>query len=215
RPPRRHARARPDRRGDSAFRFALEGHSAPPRGDAPVLERPGPERVPHRRRARPGRRAASSLAMTSRHRTDAAISWLMEGDPAIRWQTLRDLAGAPARRVEQERRRVAREGWGARLLARQGRDGTWAGERGDPDRGMYGPKWIWTTYTMLLLRDFGLSADNRQARNACRLLLDRGLRDDGGVDYGRWAKWTRRGETCVTGMVLSLLAYFDYDDPRV
>jgi hypothetical protein len=152
--------------------------------------------------------------MTSQARTGGAISWLLEGDPAIRWQTLRDLVGAPPRRIDRERRRVAREGWGARLLARQGRDGRWAGGR-EPDRGMYGPKWISTTYTMLLLRDFGLRPDNRQARKACRLLLDRGLREDGGVDFGRWAQWTRRGETCVTGMVLSLLAYFDYDDARV
>ncbi len=153
--------------------------------------------------------------MIRRPRPDGAIAWLLEGDPAIRWQALRDLVGAPARRVERERRRVAREGWGARLLARQGRDGRWAGRRRDPDRGMYGPKWVSTTYTMLLLRDFGLPSDNRRMRKPCRLLLDRGLREDGGVDFGRWAQWTRRGETCVTGMVLSLLAYFDYDDARV
>src|SRR5262245_23693183 len=113
--------------------------------------------------------------MTPR-RTDDAMSWLLEGDPAIRWQTLRDLVGAPLQRVERERRRVAREGWGARLLARQSRDGRWAGGRA-PDRGMYGPKWISTTYTMLLLRDFGLPPANRQVRKACRLLLDRGLRE--------------------------------------
>jgi len=152
--------------------------------------------------------------MTSGARPGGAISWLLEGDPAIRWQTLRDLVGTPLRRFERERRRVAREGWGARLLARQGRDGRWAGGR-EPDRGMYGPKWIPHTYTMLLLRDFVLPSENRQARKACRLLLDRGLREDGGVDYGRWAQWTRRGEPCVTGMVLSLLAYFDSDDARI
>jgi len=152
--------------------------------------------------------------MTSPARTDAAIPWLLDGDPAIRWQTLRDLVGAPAPLIERERRRVAREGWGGRLLARQGRDGRWAGGR-EPARGMYGPKWISTTYTMLLLRDFGLPSGNRKMRKPCRLLLDRGLREDGGVDFGKWAQWTRRGETCVTGMVLSLLAYFEHDDARV
>ena len=28
--------------------------------------------------------------------TDTLITWLMEGDPAIRWMALRDLQGAPA-----------------------------------------------------------------------------------------------------------------------
>jgi hypothetical protein len=68
---------------------------------------------------------------------------------------------------------------------------------------------------MLLLRDFGLAANNRQARKACKLLLDGGLQSDGGINYGIWAKWTRRGETCVTGMVLSILSHFKYEDARL
>jgi len=64
---------------------------------------------------------------------------------------------------------------------------------------------------MLLLRDFGLPANNRQARRACRLLLDRGLQRDGGINYG----WRGRSETCITGMVLSILSYFEYEDPRL
>jgi hypothetical protein len=68
---------------------------------------------------------------------------------------------------------------------------------------------------MLLLRDFGLPADNPQARKACKLLLNEGLQPDGGINYGVWAKWTKRSETCVTGMVLSLLSHFEYDDPRL
>jgi hypothetical protein len=145
---------------------------------------------------------------------DATVTWLLEGDPAIRWQTLRDLAGAPVAAVERERRRVAREGWGARLLAQQDRAGSWAAA-GSSDGGLYVPKWTSTTYTMLLLRDFGLPSSHPSMGRACRLLLDRGLQPDGGIHYGKWGKWTGRGETCVTGMVLSLLSYFDYDDERV
>jgi hypothetical protein len=145
---------------------------------------------------------------------DATIDWLLDGDPSIRWQTLRDLVGEPARVVERERGKIAREGWGARLLAEQHRGGAWeAGKSGDG--GLYTPKWTSTTYTMLLLRDFGLPAGNRQATRACKLLLDRGLCDDGGIGYGDWGRSTRRSETCITGMVLSLLAYFDYDDERL
>jgi hypothetical protein len=143
-----------------------------------------------------------------------AIEWLLAGDPAIRWQTLRDLVSAGERAAERERRKVAREGWGARLLARQNAEGKWAGGK-SPESGLYSPKWISTTYTMMLLRDFGLPAENRQAGKACRLLLDQGLRGDGGINFGTWAKWTDRGETCVTGMVLSILSHFKYDDDRL
>jgi hypothetical protein len=149
-------------------------------------------------------------------RRDAAIRWLLEGDPSIRWQTLRDLVGAGERAVARERSRVAREGWGARLLARQRADGRWgAGRSTRTHAGLYGPKWISTTYTMLLLRDLGLPAGNRKARRACALLLDQGLREDGQIDFGDWARWTRKGETCVTGIVLSILAHFEHDDPRL
>jgi hypothetical protein len=142
--------------------------------------------------------------------TDKVSQWLLDGDPAIRWQALRDVVGAAESRVERERRRVAREGWGARLLAAQDAKGTWAGGESS-DGGLYHPKWISTTYTMLLLRDFGLPAANRQARRGCALLLDKGLQRDGGINYGWWGV----SETCVTGMVLSILSAFSYDDDRL
>jgi hypothetical protein len=141
--------------------------------------------------------------MASSKLMDKRLTWLLAGDPAIRWQVLRDVVGASAATVERERRKVARAGWGGRLLARQDAEGTWAG-------GLYSPKWTSTTYTMLLLRDLGLPVENQQAQRACALLLDQGLQRDGGINYG-WG----RSETCVTGMVLSLLCYFHYDDERV
>jgi len=139
--------------------------------------------------------------------------WLLDGDPSIGWQTLRDVVGAPEQAVQRERKKIAREGWGARLLSRQDPEGTWA--RGKSSDGLYTPKWISTTYTMLTLRDFGLPPTNRQARKACSKLLDGGFQPDGGINYGTWAKWTRRSETCITGMVLSLLSYFKCDDDRL
>src|SRR6266480_3484811 len=152
------------------------------------------------------------ITVTSRPRTDTTIEWLLGGDPAIRWQALRDLAGASDRTVEREQGQVARQGWGARLLARQDPTGAWAAGRSS-DGGLYSPKWISTHYTMLLLRDFGLPATNRQARKACTLLLDKGFQRDGGINLEIWGKG--RSETCVRGMVLSILAYFEYDDPRL
>ena len=137
------------------------------------------------------------------------MRWLLDGDAAIRWQVLRDLNGAPAATVERERRKIARAGWGARLLAEQGDDGVWArGKSGDG--GLYSPKWISTTYTMLLLRDFGLPPAER-TRRSCRLLLDEGLQRDGGINYG----WRGRSETCITGMILSISSYFELDDDRL
>ena len=156
----------------------------------------------------------SASAVSSESRTNPVIQWLLDGDPSIRWQVLRDLLGTAQSAVERERCKIARIGWGARLLAKQNAAGTWA-RGGSSDGGLYSPKWISTTYTMLLLRDFGLPPRARAARRACELLLDGGLQPDGGVRYGTWAKWTRRGETCVTGMVLSILSYFHYEDARL
>jgi hypothetical protein len=127
----------------------------------------------------------------------------MSGDPAIRWQVLRDLDHEAPGVVEQERCQVAAVGWGARLLAVQDAEGTWAGQ-------MYSPKWTSTTYTMLLLRQLGLPAENVRAQLACGLLLDRGFFEDGGISFG-WG----RSETCVTSIVLSILAAFRYADERV
>ena len=133
------------------------------------------------------------------------VPWLLDGDPAVRWQAMRDLDGASTRAIAAERRRVGREGWGRALLAKQDREGTWGG-------GLYTPKWTSTTYTMLLLRDLGLPSDDGNAKRACALLLDRGLQQDGGIQYGG-----RKGtsETCITGMVLSILGHFQYDDARI
>lgn len=148
--------------------------------------------------------------MTLKATKDEAIQWLLEGDPAIRWQALRDLLGGAEHVVERERRKISGDGWGARLLAKQDPEGTWAGGQSS-DGGLYSPKWISTTYTMLLLRDFGLAPTSRQARKACGLLLDGGLQRDGGINYG----WRGRSETCITGMILSVLSYFGHDDSRL
>lgn len=134
-----------------------------------------------------------------------ALRWLLDSDPAIRWQAQRDLLYKPPLVYEAERDRVAEEGWGAQFLARQDPDGTW----GD---GLYSPKWISTTYTLLTLRFLGLPAANPQAQEGCRLLLDKGLFPDGGINYSRHAKYS---ETCITGMVLSILAHFHFPDQRL
>ena len=161
-------------------------------------------------RPRPASTARPAAASEVRFGDAVVVEWLLEGDPSIRWQTLRDLVGAPKRRVTGERARVALEGWGARLLSLQDAEGTWAGGQSG-DGGLYSPKWTSTTYTMLLLRDLGLAPVDPNAARACALLLDQGLQKDGGIAYGFW----KQSETCVTGMVLSILSYFEIEDERL
>ncbi|HEU5474916.1 MAG TPA: hypothetical protein VFV67_30100 [Actinophytocola sp.] len=132
------------------------------------------------------------------------VEWLLAGDPAIRWQTLRDLQGAPTAEWRREQRRVATEGWGARLLAHRDSTGRWTPR-------LHGQKWISTTYTLLLLRQLGLPPDDPRARESCRLFLDEGLWRDGGINV---TVTQRRSETCVTGIALGLLSWFGVTDPR-
>ncbi len=137
---------------------------------------------------------------------DAAIhAWLLEGDAAVRWQTLRDLLDAPDEVVAKEQALVATNGWGARLLAHQDPDGRWAGA-------LYSPKWTSTTYTLLLLADLGLPADDPRARLGCEVLLDGARFYDGGLNL---AKTVREPETCITAMVVRLAATFGVVDDRV
>lgn len=133
------------------------------------------------------------------------ISWLLEGDPSIRWQVQRDLLKLPEKKYETERKLISKEGWAKRLLDLQDSDGRWGG-------GMYGPKWISTTYTMLTLRLLGLPPNNPQAKHACKLFLDKGFYTDGGINFFSYA-W-KHSETCITGMILALLSYFRYPDER-
>jgi hypothetical protein len=137
---------------------------------------------------------------------DSVVDWLMAGDPAIRWQMLRDLAGSAPRVWHGEQRSVAESGWGARLLSLQDADGRWAA-------GLYNPKWTSTTYTMQLLRCFGLPPRHPQARRACEVLLETGFWRDRGINY--FPKRYPASETCISSMVLAILCWFRLDDPRV
>jgi len=139
---------------------------------------------------------------------DDVLDWLMAGDPAIRWQTERDLLDRSEDTWAKTREMVAIEGWGKQLLELQDTDGTWAGD-------LYQPKWTGTTYTMLLLRRLGLPPNNASAQLACEVLLDRADWVEGGISY--FESWTKRGwaERCVNGMLLSLFGYFGIHDERV
>src|SRR5262245_34979625 len=105
------------------------------------------------------------------------LDWLLDSDPAIRWQVFHDLVRAPADVVAAERARVATEGWGARLLALQGKDGQWAGGACFPasfnwsDRNQ-GQPWTSTLPTLELLCDFGIDPSSDRVRRAVAMVRD-------------------------------------------
>lgn len=136
---------------------------------------------------------------------DEIVEWLLAGDPAIRWQTKRDLLDTPLAEVEHERSLVATEGWGQRLLSLQDNSGTWAG-------GLYGPKWTSTAYTLLLLRRCGLDPTNLSARRGVERLWDGARYFDGGLTCAASIDFP---EACVTSMYITLARYFNYNDDRV
>src|SRR5256885_16673047 len=88
----------------------------------------------------------------------SALDWLLDADPAIRWQALHDLTDAPDEQVAAERSRVATEGWGARLLALRGANGLWQAGPSDSE---------WTSLLALaLLRDIVPDPSTEEARSA-------------------------------------------------
>jgi len=125
--------------------------------------------------------------------------WLLDSDPAIRWQVMHDLLDAPPDEVGRERARIATEGWGARLLALQPADGYWGGD----EYGIDGDRRS-VTWSLHLLRRLGIDPDAPQTRSA----IDR-VRD--GVVWREWDDlpyFHGEVEECVNGGVLALASYF-------
>lgn len=136
---------------------------------------------------------------------DGVIAWLMEGDPAIRWLVMRDLLGEPEDKWQAERRRTLESGWGARFLSYQDADGIWGG-------GIYSPKWISSTYTLLTLTEIGLPPEYEPARRGARLVLDQQL---GQLDDSSFSRKLAQEDRCIAGMELQLAVYFCLDDERI
>jgi hypothetical protein len=137
------------------------------------------------------------------------LDWLLDSDPAIRWQVLRDLADAPAEVVAAERARVANEGWGARLLTSQGEDGQWAGGSLFPnrkwDRNEPQP-WTATAYALVDLQDFGVDSRDEKLRRAVTQVREHSRWEHAGQPF-----FSGEVEPCINGMVVALGAYFEQD----
>jgi hypothetical protein len=131
------------------------------------------------------------------------IEWLLDSDPSIRWQVMRDLIGEPDAIVAQERSRAASEGWGARLLDLQGPDGHWGGAAFVPRA------WISTMDTLQLLRDLGVDPASERMRRAIGLVRDRCT---WGEEFGDSPFFEGEVEPCINGRVLAIGGYFG--EPR-
>jgi hypothetical protein len=136
---------------------------------------------------------------------DSVLEWLLDSDPSIRWQVLRDLTDTPAAIVAAERARVASEGWGLLLLDRQRPDGQW----GD---GIATPFWWSNLYTLVFLRDLGIDPASERARTA----IDR-VRSDvtWGPGFGDSPFFEGEVEPCINGRVVALGAYFGERSDRL
>ena len=137
------------------------------------------------------------------------LDWLLDSDPAIRWQVLRDLADASAETFSTERARVANEGWGARLLALQGEDGQWAGgalfPNGKWNRNEPQP-WTATANSLVLLQEFGVDPRDEKVRHAVAQVRKHCCWEHAGQPF-----FSGEVEPCINGMVVALGAYFDQD----
>ena len=137
--------------------------------------------------------------------SDSVIRWLLDSDPSIRWQVMRDLTGESEEAIARERSRVAAEGWGSRLLDLQRGDGKW----GD---GASAPQWLSTLNTMVLLWDMGLDPASDRARSAINLVRDQVT---WGPEFGNSPFFEGETEPCINGRVLGLGAYFGYPSERL
>ena len=126
------------------------------------------------------------------------IDWLLDSDPSIRWQVMRDLTDAPPEAFARERSRVALEGWGAQLLQAQPPDGLWGG-------GPCHPAWTSTKHTLVLLRDLGLDPASEQAQRAIGLVRDNVRWEP---EFNSAPFFDGEVEACINGRVLAVGAYF-------
>lgn len=152
----------------------------------------------------------------------AVLEWLLDADPAIRWQVERDLLVAPEAAWSAERAKVATEGWGARLLAAQDDDGQWAGGAHFPaDFAWPGPEtfqgpgkpwlgegqpWTSTSHVLSQLREFGLDPASAEARRTVELVGAHCRWEYDGLPY-----WGGEVEPCINGNLVANGSYFGVD----
>lgn len=137
------------------------------------------------------------------------ISWLLEGDPAIRWQVRRDLTKSSPDDVAAERGRVEHEGWAARLLSLEEPTGLWAGGACFPAAyagNEPGQPWTATMHTLQTLQLLGLDPTSESARRAIALVRENGRWEHAGQPF-----FDGEVEPCINGRTIETGAYFGVD----
>lgn len=135
------------------------------------------------------------------------MEWLLDSDPAIRWQVMRDLTDSSSEEVQTERDLVPISGWGAELLGLQEADGQW-------DSGTYRPGWVddskpffdaWTAthYSLQLLHHLGPHPASPEVRNAVKLVRENVKWDVNGGPY-----FEGETEECINGVALATGSFF-------
>ena len=128
----------------------------------------------------------------------AHLKWLLDSDPAIRWQVMRDLIGELPDAVAAERSRVSTEGWGAKLLALQSPAGNWGSPKRDPGL-------LLTLYSLVALTDLGLDPSSKQARK----MIDRVGNRLVFKPLNNRPFFHGETEPCINGRILAVGAYFN------
>lgn len=142
----------------------------------------------------------------------SVTDWLLDSDPSVRWQVMRDLLDVPASEWRAERAKVEAKGWGARLLSYENEDGQWAGGAFFPsdfdacELQELGQPWTATAFSLSQLREFGLDPSSDRARRAVRLIGANSRWDHAGEPY-----WEGEVEECINGRTVADGAYFGVD----
>jgi hypothetical protein len=142
----------------------------------------------------------------------SVIDWLLDSDPSIRWQVMRDLLDAPEPEWRAERAKVETEGWGARLLSYEDEDGQWAGGAFLPrdfdvrEWQEVGQPWTTTAFSLSQLHELGLDPTSDRARRVVELIGANSRWDHAGQPY-----WEGEVEECINGRTVADGAYFGVD----
>ena len=143
---------------------------------------------------------------------DPVIDWLLNSDPSVRWQVMRDLLSSPEPEYRPERAKVETEGWGALLLGCADEDGQWAGGAFLPRDFDFsewqdvGQPWTATAFSLSQLRELGLDPSSDRIKRAVELIGANSRWDHAGEPY-----WEGEVEECINGRTVADGAYFGVD----
>ena len=142
------------------------------------------------------------------------LDWLLDSDPALKWQVERDLLDAPAEQWQATRALTSTVGFGAKLLSFQDGDGQWAGGayfpgRPEPralkrDGDDAGQPYIATTWALNDLREWGVDA---------KFLGDSAQKLEAGCrwEYDDLPYWQGEVDCCINAFTIANGAWLGVD----